>query len=213
MAWAADSIKQTASGRFVVSDPATRQAILNLRSDPTAASLMAAEHASDNKDALAAKRDCDVTGTDLYMAHFLGLGGASKFLSAMDGNADRPAASLFPAARAPTQSSTNATVRRGRSAKCTSVSQTSSTRAQRHRVRPAWPAPRWMRSRSIRGWKSCSAPRHRAATANGWPRRSTGLTSGGRGATRTADATNLLRPNPQNARLAYLMLAQLGGNV
>jgi hypothetical protein len=98
MGWAADSIKQTASGRYVVSDPGVRQAILKLRSDPTAASLMAAEHASDNKDALAAKLDRDVTGTDLYMAHFLGLGGAKKFLSAMDGNPDRSAASLFPAA-------------------------------------------------------------------------------------------------------------------
>ena len=47
MGWAANSIGQTASGRYTVA-PGARQAILNLRNDPAAASLMAAEHASDN---------------------------------------------------------------------------------------------------------------------------------------------------------------------
>ncbi len=98
LGWASDAIRQTGSGRFVVSDPAARQAILSLRSDPQAASLMAAEHASDNKDALEASLGRDATGTDLYMAHFLGLGGARKFLKAMDGNPERSGAALFPAA-------------------------------------------------------------------------------------------------------------------
>lgn len=98
LGWASDSIRQTSSGRFVVSDPAARQAILSLRNDPQAASLMAAEHASDNKDALEASLGRDATGTDLYMAHFLGIGGARKFLKAMDGNPQRSGASLFPAA-------------------------------------------------------------------------------------------------------------------
>jgi hypothetical protein len=98
LGWASDSIRQTSSGRFVVSDPATRQAILSLRNDPQAASLMAAEHASDNKDALEASLGRDATGTDLYMAHFLGLGGARKFLKAMDADPQRSGAALFPAA-------------------------------------------------------------------------------------------------------------------
>jgi hypothetical protein len=98
MGWAADSIKQTASGRYVVSDPAARQAILNLRSDPQAASLMAAEHASDNKAALEDRLGRPTTGTDLYMAHFLGLGGASKFLGTMAESPSRTGASMFPAA-------------------------------------------------------------------------------------------------------------------
>lgn len=98
MGWASDSIRQTSSGRFVVSDPTARQAILSLRNDPQAASLMAAEHASDNKDALEASLGREATGTDLYMAHFLGIGGARKFLKAMDANPGRSGASLFPAA-------------------------------------------------------------------------------------------------------------------
>ncbi|GAA0725931.1 lytic transglycosylase domain-containing protein [Sphingomonas japonica] len=98
MAWAADSIRQTSGGRYMVSDPATRQAILQLRSNPQAASLMAAEHASDNKAALEATLDRPANGTDLYMAHFLGLGGAKSFLSAMQTNPGRNAAAMFPSA-------------------------------------------------------------------------------------------------------------------
>lgn len=98
LGWASDSIRRTASGRFVVSDPAARQAILSLRNDPEAASLMAAEHASDNKDSLESSLGREATGTDLYMAHFLGIGGARKFLRAMDANPEGSAAGLFPAA-------------------------------------------------------------------------------------------------------------------
>jgi hypothetical protein len=98
LSWAADSIKQTSSGRYVVSDPAARTAILNMRSDPQTAALMAAEHASDNKTRLEDSLGRPATGTDLYMAHFLGLGGADKFLSAMAGSPDRTGASMFPAA-------------------------------------------------------------------------------------------------------------------
>ncbi|MEG3124385.1 lytic transglycosylase domain-containing protein [Sphingomonas sp. GB1N7] len=98
MSWASDAISTTSSGKMTVSDPETRRAILNLRNDPQTASLMAAEHASDNKDALESTLGRDATGTDLYMAHFLGLGGAKSFLRNMASSPDRSAASLFPAA-------------------------------------------------------------------------------------------------------------------
>lgn len=214
MAWAADSIKQTSSGRYVVSDPATRRAILNLRSDPTAASLMAAEHASDNKDALAAKLDRDVTGTDLYMAHFLGIGGASKFLSAMDANADRSAASLFPAAaranrgvfyeRDGSPRSLGEVYQRfatklDKGAAASGGTGLASAAMDAFRVDPGMEVVLGTEAQGgDRQWLASTLDRFNA---------------GSRDATRTADATNLLRPNPQNARLAYLMLAQLGGNV
>jgi len=98
LGWAADSIRQTSSGRYVVSDPAARRAILDMRSDPQTAALMAAEHASDNKAALEDRLGRPATGTDLYMAHFLGQGGAAKFLGAMETNPDRSGAAMFPAA-------------------------------------------------------------------------------------------------------------------
>ncbi len=98
LGWAADSIRQTAGGRYVVSDPAARRAILDMRTDPQTAALMAAEHASDNKVALEQRLDRPATGTDLYMAHFLGQGGAAKFLGAMEHSPDRTGAAMFPAA-------------------------------------------------------------------------------------------------------------------
>lgn len=98
LGWAADSIRRTASGRYVVSDPATRRAILDMRSDPGTAALMAAEHASDNKAALEERLGRPATGTDLYMAHFLGQGGAAKFLGVMEVDPNRSGAALFPAA-------------------------------------------------------------------------------------------------------------------
>ena len=98
MGWAADAITQTSSGRYVINDPAMRRQVLDLRKDPTAASLMAAEHASDNKDALEGALGRPATGTDLYMAHFLGLGGAKSFLTQMERNTNQSGAALFPAA-------------------------------------------------------------------------------------------------------------------
>ncbi|WP_448659010.1 lytic transglycosylase domain-containing protein [Sphingomonas sp. CJ99] len=98
LGWAADAIGQTAGGRFTVADPAARRAILNLRNDPQVASLMAAEHASDNKAALENVLGREASGTDLYMAHFLGLGGAKQFLGAMQANPNRSGAAMFPAA-------------------------------------------------------------------------------------------------------------------
>jgi hypothetical protein len=49
LGWAADAIGQTSSGRYYVSDSTLRQQILDLRKHPETASVMAAEHAADNK--------------------------------------------------------------------------------------------------------------------------------------------------------------------
>lgn len=97
LGWAANAIQKT-GGRYVVADPATRDAIMNLRTDPQAAALMAAEHAADNKSAVERCLGRPASGTDLYLCHFLGQKGGVDFLSAMASNGDRPAASLFPAA-------------------------------------------------------------------------------------------------------------------
>ncbi|MEZ0497263.1 lytic transglycosylase domain-containing protein [Sphingomonas sp. IW22] len=104
LGWAADSIQRGANGRYHVADAGVRRAILDLRSDPRAASLMAAEHASDNKAALESTLGREANGTDLYMAHFLGLGGAKKFLGTMQAAPGRVAASMFPAAAAANRS-------------------------------------------------------------------------------------------------------------
>jgi hypothetical protein len=75
-----------------------RRAILDLRNNPQVSATMAAESASDNKVALESSLGRGATGTDLYMAHFLGLGGAKSFLRTMQVNPGVSGAAMFPAA-------------------------------------------------------------------------------------------------------------------
>jgi len=94
----ADQIHRTAHGEYVVDDAATRQHILDLRRDPEISSQMAGAYAKDNKTRLEKSLGRPVDSTDLYMAHFLGPGGAAKVLKARDENPDQPAAALLPQA-------------------------------------------------------------------------------------------------------------------
>jgi hypothetical protein len=96
----ADKITRRSDGHFVVTDAAARKEILELRREPTFAAAMAAEHAADNQAKLEEKLDRDINGTDLYMAHFLGISGALKFLRTMEESPERTGASLFPKAAA-----------------------------------------------------------------------------------------------------------------
>lgn len=97
LGWASNAIQQS-GGRYYVADPELRQQILDLRKHPETASVMAAEHAADNKAFLESKLGREAEPVDLYLAHFLGVGGASKFLSVHDRAPDASAASLFPSA-------------------------------------------------------------------------------------------------------------------
>ncbi|TXH38143.1 MAG: lytic transglycosylase domain-containing protein [Rhodospirillaceae bacterium] len=94
----ASQIKTNSDGRMVVKDPAVRKEILNLRRDPQLSSQMAAEHAADNQAKMEKKLGRDVTGTDLYLAHFLGVQGALKFLRNMKSDPSMAAADIFPSA-------------------------------------------------------------------------------------------------------------------
>jgi len=77
---------------------ADRQKILDMRNDPAISAQLAAHYAIDNAKALQAQGH-QITGpTDLYLAHFLGSGGASKFLAGMKENPNAPAASVLPSA-------------------------------------------------------------------------------------------------------------------
>ncbi len=79
-----------------VSDPKARKEILNLRKDPEIASLMAAEYDTGNYNRLKENVGGDIGSTELYMAHFLGAGGATGFLNAMKKSPNMTAADLFP---------------------------------------------------------------------------------------------------------------------
>ena len=104
MAWAADAIGRDASGRLSVTDPALRQQILDLRDDPAASSSMAAALTADNRDHLESRIGRAAEPVDLYLAHFLGSGGAVEFLSAMNANPDQPGATMMPEAAAANRS-------------------------------------------------------------------------------------------------------------
>ncbi len=98
LGWAAEAIRQGPDGRYYVSDPQARRQILDLRRQPEAAAAMAAEFASDNRMHLESRLGRPAEPVDLYLAHFLGAGGAAQFLRAHDANADASAARLLPAA-------------------------------------------------------------------------------------------------------------------
>lgn len=91
----ADQIAVTASGSAYVPDDARREAILSLRSDPQVASLMAAGLAEDNRAHLMPILGRQPSHGELYLAHFLGAGGAGRFLSELQADPGQNAAALF----------------------------------------------------------------------------------------------------------------------
>ncbi|PKP90441.1 MAG: flagellar biosynthesis protein FlgJ [Alphaproteobacteria bacterium HGW-Alphaproteobacteria-16] len=216
LGWAADSIKQTSSGRFVVGDAATRQAILSMRSDPQAASLMAAEHAADNKQSLETSLGREATGTDLYMAHFLGLGGARKFLRAMDANAGQPGAAMFPAA-----ARANRNIFYTPGGQQRSLGEIYDRFAGKLDKGAAAVGATGLASGSLEAKfqnlvKSLGdnvevvLGNDAVAQDRGWLTTLDRLQSAGRLKASAEPAINPLRPTPETAKLAYLMLARLG---
>ena len=96
----ADHIAMGSNGVAHVSDPQWRDAILNLRKDPVASAAMAGELDKQNKTALQDNVGGKVGSTELYLAHFLGAGGASTFLNGLHANPATKAARLLPEAAA-----------------------------------------------------------------------------------------------------------------
>jgi hypothetical protein len=85
-------------------NPQIRKEILELRKDPETAACLAAELASENTQYMQQHLDKDygpIGATEMYLAHFLGAGGATAFLNEYKDNPMANAADLFPkAARA-----------------------------------------------------------------------------------------------------------------
>lgn len=91
----ASQIGTTRAGAAYVADSGQRQAILALRNDPQVASLMAAGLAEDNRAYLMPILGRQPDHSELYLAHFLGAGGAGRFLSELAQDPNQNAASLF----------------------------------------------------------------------------------------------------------------------
>ena len=93
-------IGQGADGRYYVSGSEARQAVMDLKLDPHAASLMAGELASDHASYLRGRVGRDPTSGELYAAHFLGPAGSARLIEAYQTNPRSSAAAMFPEAAA-----------------------------------------------------------------------------------------------------------------
>jgi Transglycosylase SLT domain len=100
----ADAITKSSSGSYSVSNPAARTAIMKLRDDPAASSAMAAVLTQSNSFKLTGKIGRRPTDSELYMAHFMGVGGAAKLISNAEDNPQASGARLFPNAAAANRS-------------------------------------------------------------------------------------------------------------
>jgi hypothetical protein len=100
----ADAITRSPSGSYSVSNPAARTAIMKLRDDPAAASSMAAVLTQSNSFKLTGKIGRRPTDGELYLAHFMGVGGAAKLISNAEDNPNATAARVFPNAAAANRS-------------------------------------------------------------------------------------------------------------
>ena len=92
----ADLISKGSDGRYHVSGDEARRAVMDLRLDPHASSLMAGELASDHAAYLRGRTGRDPTAGELYAAHFLGPQGSARLIEAVQTRPGAAAASLFP---------------------------------------------------------------------------------------------------------------------
>ena len=123
----ADAITRTSSGSYSVHDPAALKAIMKLRDDPAASSAMAGVLTQSNSFKLTGMIGRRPTDSELYMAHFMGVGGAAKLISNAEDNPRASGARLFPNAAA-----ANRSIFYERSGRARSVSEVYSVLTQRY---------------------------------------------------------------------------------
>lgn len=100
----ADAISKSTSGKYSVSDPTAKAAILKLRDDPVASSAMAGVLTQSNSFKLTGQIGRRPTDGELYMAHFMGVGGAAKLINSAQDTPNVSGAALFPNAAAANRS-------------------------------------------------------------------------------------------------------------
>ena len=94
----ADLIEKGSDGRYHVNGSEAKRAVMDLRLDPHAASLMAGELTADSAAYLKGRTGRNPTAGELYAAHFLGPQGSAKLIEAAERSPGATAAHLFPAA-------------------------------------------------------------------------------------------------------------------
>lgn len=97
----AELINKGSDGRYHVDGAEARKAVMDLRLDPHASSLMAGELAADHAAYLKGRTGRAPTSGELYAAHFLGPQGSARLIEAVENTPGAVAAHMFPdAARA-----------------------------------------------------------------------------------------------------------------
>jgi hypothetical protein len=123
----ADAITKSPSGSYSVSDPSDLKAIMKLRDDPVASSAMAGVLTQSNSFKLTGQIGRRPSDSELYMAHFMGVGGAAKLISNAEDNPQASGARLFPNAAA-----ANRSIFYERSGRARSISEVYSVLNQRY---------------------------------------------------------------------------------
>jgi hypothetical protein len=243
LGWASNAITRSGN-RWVVSDPQMKSAILNLRNTPEVSATMAAEFAADNQASLESSLGRGATGTDLYMAHFLGLAGAKSFLQTMQSNPGASGAAMFPAAARANRSIFYDAGGNARS--LSDIYQRFAAKLDKGAAKVGATslasdaldgsgATAFAKTYGTSAFETAKAnfaslaaqtglgPNAEVITGSGdtsrtaadWAkaalaRVNTGQAAGALAPVANTGSVNLLRPTPDNARLAYLMLASLG---
>jgi hypothetical protein len=198
LGWAADAISRR-GGSWKV-DESLREQVMALRNNPEASSLMAAEFASDNKDALRTALGREPRPADLYFAHFLGAEGATRFLRATDTRPDMSAAALFPR-----EARANRTIFYNGGGNARSLSEVYALMAKKIDDDGSRPAP--VPASILPSDELRLAYARQVFESDGKAAPDTGEMLAMMGST---SRFNLLKPNPGNAMLAYMMLASDG---
>ncbi len=100
----ADAITKSDSGRYSVADSATRDEILKLRDDPALNAAMAGVLTQSNSFKLTGMIGRRPTDSELYMAHFMGVSGASKLINKAEDSPGLSGPAMCPSAAAANRS-------------------------------------------------------------------------------------------------------------
>jgi hypothetical protein len=92
------AIIETTDGKPAIADEAERTRVLNLRRDPYVAAVMAAEMLRRDAALIGLKIGRELNATEMYLAHFLGLDGAARFIAMKTAKKAKSATVAFPSA-------------------------------------------------------------------------------------------------------------------
>lgn len=147
------------------------------------------------------------------MAHFLGLGGASKFLSTMQADPQASGAALFPAAARANRSVFYQPNGAPRSLEGIYQRLAGNLGAGSDSVTETRAANLSFAAQTLNLGEAnvITGANESASDALAWANSTLGRFGAARVRAAGANAAGLLRPTPDTARLAYLMLSRMGG--